>query len=94
MTKKEFKELASHHKYGKHYNAFYFDWVSKISNEECVVGYKFGVYAHTDNCTKAELFNIIYNWAINEVQPPWYVNYKFAPTDEKRFKVPLSLGGF
>ena len=55
------------------------------------MGFKFGVAANTQNCTKKELVDILYNWVTKAEQPPYYVRYKFAETDQKRFKVPITL---
>ena len=84
ITKKSFKEQCSAHRYGKHINALYFDWQSYN-------GFKYGVWAQKVNATKKELYDVMYNWAFNEEEPPWYVHYRYAATDEKRFKVPISL---
>jgi len=90
MSKKALKELASHHLYkgyGVRTNVFYFDWLETSKRR----GFKYAVASDTENTTKAELFDVLYNWVVNEVQPPYYVRYKFAETDEKRFKVGISL---
>jgi len=92
MTKKEFKELCSFYEYGrgkKKRNAIYFDWKTDFSNKINVVGFKFMVKARVENCKKAELFNVLYDWITKEVQVPWYVEYKYASTEQDRFKVPM-----
>ena len=84
ITKKEFKELCSFHEYGKGYkkrNAIYHGYTTD--------GFKYMVKADVCNCKKAELFNVLYNWVVNEVIPDWWVEYRYAHTDDKRFKVSL-----
>jgi hypothetical protein len=49
------------------------------------------VYTDVKNCTKAELFNILYELVFNDVDTPYYVQVKRAETDGQRFKVPISL---
>jgi hypothetical protein len=90
ITKKDFKEIASHHLFRGHgvrTNVFYYGWKDTDNGR----GFKFAVASDTENTTKAELFDVLYDWVVNEVEPPYTVRYKFAPTDEKRFKVSLSL---
>jgi len=92
ITKKELLNRAEYHKYVGFKltnNAFYFDW--KQDFKMGFVGFKYGVAANTKNCTKKELFDILYNWLTKGEQPPYYVWYKYAENDQKRFKVPLSL---
>jgi len=36
------------------------------------------------------LFDILYDWVTKEQQPVFYVGYKYAETDQKRFKVRLT----
>jgi endonuclease I len=89
MTKKEFNSLCSHHCYtgwNGHKlktNAIFFDHKSN--------GYKFMVKARIENHTKAELIKILYDWVFNDANPDWKTEYRFAETDENRFKVPLSI---
>ena len=83
MTKKEFKERCSVHEYGKGQKkrtAIYFDWSE---------GYKYMVKATVEDVKRPELFNILYDWVFNEIQPRWYVEYKYAFTDAERFKVSI-----
>jgi len=94
MTKAQFKNLVSFHKYqgnSERHNAFFFDWSEK--NIEVGVGFKYGVVCRVgeDGCTKAELFNHFYDWLFNEVSLPYYVRYKCAVDDSGRFKAPISL---
>jgi len=93
MTKKQFKELVSFHKYsgsGERHNAFYFDWSE--SNLDLPIGFKYGVVCRVgeDGCTKAELLNHFYNWLFESVALPYYVRYKCVD-DDKRFKAPICL---
>jgi len=91
MTKKQFKETCDlTHVYGRgqnRHNAIYFDWQVTDKGR----GFKYGVAASIQNSTKAELFNAMYDWVIKGISLPWWIRYKFAETDEKRFKVPISL---
>lgn len=92
MTKKEFKERCSFHEYGKGQtkrNAIYFDWKTDFDNDVNIVGYKYMVKARVENCKKAELFNTFYKWVIESVTIPWWVEYRYAETDQKRFKVSI-----
>jgi len=89
ITKKEFKSKCSFHVYGNRkvkLNAIYFDW--KFTKN--AIGFKYMVKAATDNCTKTELFNILYDWVVKKIEPVWYVNYRYAETDSQRFKVKLT----
>lgn len=87
MTKKEFKLRVFSNVYtggGNKVNAMFFD---RKEN-----GYKYMVYANSKNITKKELFNLFHNWIFSEDYVlPYYINYRYAESDEKRFKVPLSL---
>ena len=88
MSKKSFKEMCSFHEYGKgktKRNAIYFDWKENDEGR----GFKYMVKARVENATKKELFDVLYDWVANEVQPPWYVEYRYAHVDEKRFKVSI-----
>jgi len=63
ITKKEFKELCSFHEYGNGYkkrNAIYFGYKTNY-------GFKYMVKTSVENAKKNELFNILYNWVVNEV---------------------------
>jgi hypothetical protein len=89
ITKKEFKEKCSFHVYGNRkvkLNAIYYDWKNDLNG----TGFKFMVKATTNNCSKKELFDILYDWVTKEQQPVFYVGYKYAETDQKRFKVRLT----
>lgn len=88
MTKKEFKLRVFSNVYtgrGTKYNAMFYDWKERN-------GYKYLVYANSKDITKKELFNLFYNWIFSEDYVlPYYINYRYAESDEKRFKIPLSL---
>lgn len=89
MTKKEFKERCSVHVYGKgkrKLNAIYFDWLSSGIKS----GYKFMVKTTIDLHNLTELRNIMYDWVIKDIEPPYTVQYRYAMTDEDRFKVSLT----
>jgi len=90
-SKKEFKEYCDlSHVYGRganRTNAIFFDW--KVTEEGR--GFKYAVAASIENCTKAELFNHLYNWVCKDIALPHFVRYKFAINDTDRFKTPLSL---
>lgn len=89
MTKKEFKDRCSVHVYGKgkrKLNAIYFGW--KHNDEG--TGFKYVVKANIENCTLKELYNHLFDWVFNEIQPPYFVQYRYAETDTKRFKVQLT----
>jgi hypothetical protein len=90
MTKKEFKERCSFHTYTgwngrriKH-NAIYFDW-------QAGSGFKYAVAMNIVDGTKAELFEAMYKWLFESIALPYYIRYRCAESDEKRFKVGLSL---
>ncbi len=93
MTKKAFKEKCSFHEYVDYnghrikHNVIYFDW------KDCGTtrGYKYAVALDIKNGTRKELFDALYDWVTKEIVPVWYIRYKYAETDDKRFKVGLSL---
>jgi len=91
MTKKEFKEQCSFHEYGRgknKRNAIYFGYKCNLDND--AVGYKYMVKCSVVDSTKAELFGILYDWINEKIQQvPYWVQYKFAITDQDRFKVKL-----
>lgn len=92
MTKKEFKKKCSFHEYGKgkkKRNAIYFDWMSEEVGNKFIVGFKYMVKGTVEDLLKTELFNYFYEWVINEKILPWYIEYHYASTDEKRFKVSI-----
>ena len=89
MTKKEFKSKCSFHEYVGYnghkikHNVIYFDHKEN--------GFKYAVALDIKNGTRKELFDALYNWVTKDIVPTWYIRYKFAETDDKRFKVGLSL---
>lgn len=91
MTKKEFKERCGMHRYTGRgtpaINGLFFDW-------QGYHGYKYAVYASSQDISKKDLINAFYDWVLYNRTLPWYVTSKYAETDEKRFKVPISLRGF
>lgn len=90
MTKKDFKEKCSFHEYGKgkkKRNAIYFDWSNDYKNNS--LGFKYMVKTSVENSSKAELFNYLYQWVTEMIVLPWWVEYRFAITDDKRFKVSI-----
>ena len=90
MTKKDFKEKCSFHEYGKgkeKRNAIYYDWSNDYENNS--LGFKYMVKASVENSSKAELFNILYEWVIKMIMLPWWVTYRFAETEQNRFKVSI-----
>jgi len=90
MTQKQFKENCSFHEYGRGQNkrnAIYYDWKSDFDNK--AVGFRFMVKCSVADALKQELFKELYNWVINEIEPPYYVQYRYAQTEQDRFKVSL-----
>jgi len=89
MTKKDFKELCdTNHVYGRgnnRINAIYIEW----KHNEYGRGFKYALASSVENCTKAELLNIAYDWIINDKFPPYYVFTRFAQYDKQRFKTPI-----
>lgn len=95
MTKKEFREYCDIHQYGRKRGqvriAIYFGWkTGELPDGKMFGGYKYMVKAQQANHKTQDLMNILYDWVHKEVQPPYTVEYKYAETDEKRFKVSLS----
>jgi hypothetical protein len=91
MTKKDFKTRCDlNHVYGrgaKRINTVYVDWKS----DETGRGFKYAAATSVENCTKAELFNLVYDWIENGVYLPYYVYSKVAQYDNQRFKTPISF---
>ena len=92
MTQKQFKEGCSFHEYGRGQNkrnAIYYEWKSDFDNK--AVGFRFMVKCSVADALKQELFKILYNWVISqgEITLPWWVDYKYAATEQDRFKVSL-----
>lgn len=86
MTKKDFKTQCDFHEYrggGLKINAIFLRGKRYFSHM---------VRADVTDYTKAELFNILYDWVTEKIQePPTDVHYKIALDEEHEFKVPLSL---
>jgi len=98
MTKKEFKELCNDQTYtgwnGQRIriNAFFFDYKSGTTADgKYFGGYKYMVSASYKSYTKAELLNMFYHWFENDIDLPVDIGLKCANSDEKRFKISLSL---
>ena len=91
MTQKQFKEGCDFgHVYGrgaKRINSIYYDW----KDNEFGRGFKFAVATSVENCTKAELFNHLYNWVINGVYLSYYIYSRAATYDSQRFKPQVSF---
>jgi hypothetical protein len=93
MTKKSFKEQCRFELYtgSRRVNAIYFDWKQGDINGKYYGGYKYRVTADVKKCNKTELFNAFYDWVIKKHEPATYIHYKYAETDQQRFKIPLGL---
>lgn len=93
MTKKSFIQEVDCHNYGSKKTALFYDWKSGDFNKgEHYRGFKFMVWANKGYATKKELMDILYQWVNSTIsQPPYYVGYKFADTDNDRFKVPVAF---
>lgn len=90
ITKKEFKELASIHVYGRGERrrvALYFDWKTDRVNN--AVGYKYMVKGY--GCTQADILRDSYNFLVKNdyTELCWY-DTKEAKTDQDRFKVAIT----
>ena len=103
LTKKDFKELVYYTCYTGwdghriKINAFFLDWKDcdwndcKKNNKPYWGGYKYMVKANIKDCSKQELFNQFYDWVTEKIQQPdWYIGYKYANTDQERFKISLT----
>jgi hypothetical protein len=94
MTKKEFNELVSIHKYSgagreNDITAIFFDWMSGK-------GFKYCVNTYTRNIKRQELLNVLYGVVTETLTAedvPYFVQVDIAETDEKRFKVPIMGSG-
>ena len=97
MTKKDFLERTSYHKYTGHpsdnnINALFYDWKSYDKGNG--QGFSTCVFARALNATKKELEDTLYDFVTGKIQDtPWYIQLIVAPTDEQRFKVPLCGSG-
>ena len=83
MTKKKFKERCRIDQYGKHHRGIFYDWMSGR-------GYKYAIFSNVHTLNAACLLEMMYNWAVLGAEP--LCRHKmFAPTDEQRFKIPISV---
>lgn len=91
ITRAEFKARCDfNHVYGRgknRTNAIYCDWQDNDNGR----GFKYAVATSLENCTKAELFNHMYNWVVNGIYLPYYIYSRFAQYDSQRFKVPIAF---
>lgn len=94
MTKKDFRTRCNtDHVFtgwnGKRIriNVIYIDYKENEQGR----GYKYAVASNLENCTKTDLFNIAYDWIVNQKFVPYYVYSRFAQYDNQRFKVPVSF---
>lgn len=91
LTKKDFLEKAdTTHSFGMgktKINAIYYDWQETPNGR----GSKYAVASSVENCTKAELFNAMYDWVVNGVYLPHYIYSRFAQYDSQRFKYPMTF---
>lgn len=94
MTKKEFNSKLTQHVYNRGKNkryALYFDYKS-LQDEDGYYfgGFKYMVKGHVRDLTIQQLRSIMYDWVTEKIpSPPWYVEYRYAETDEMRFKVAI-----
>jgi hypothetical protein len=95
MTRKEFKELVSVHKYGSKRNpngitAIFFDWKTNDEGN----GFKYCVFARNCNAKTDELLKMLQDFIEQKIEDaPWYVQLIMAMIDKQRFKVPLQSSG-
>ena len=89
ITKKEFKELASVHVYGKGERRrvrLFFDWNN--DPDKGAVGFKYMLQGR--GITKETILRDAYNILIlNDLTELCWYDYKEAKTDAERFKVPI-----
>jgi len=100
MTKKDFNEKISVHKYtgGGQWNqtAVFFDWQSGTTDNKIFAGFKYCVSTYTKNIKQKELVDLLYDiitGKITEDDLPYFVVLDVAETDLKRFKVPIMGNG-
>ena len=97
MTKKQFKSECREQTFTGwdghriKVNAFSFDFKVVTIDNIHYAGFKYMVYADVKNCSKADLLNWFYKWVIKEENLPPHILYKYASTDDKRFKLSLSI---
>lgn len=100
MTKKDFKEMASVHKYtgGGQWNqtAVFFDWQSGTKDNKVFAGFKYCVSTYTKNIKQQELVDLLYDIITGKLTQddlPYFVVLDVAETDQQRFKVPICGSG-
>jgi hypothetical protein len=102
MTKKDFREMASFHDYGGRkagsLKAIFYDWKEGDYTENGINksfrGFKFCVFARSENATKKELENVLFDFINGVIEDsPWYIQLIVAETDAQRFKVPIMSSG-
>jgi hypothetical protein len=90
LSKKEFKELAQVHVYGKGERrrvALFYDWMKNFDLN--AVGFKYMVKGY--GCTKAQILKDAYNILIeNDCSELCWYDMKVAETDQQRFKPSIS----
>lgn len=99
ISKTEFKKICLDQTYtgwnGRRIrvNAFFFGYKQGTTPEgRYFGGYQFMVSTNVENYKKDELLDIFYQWVTGQISHPnYYVKYKYAETDEQRFKIPLSM---
>ena len=89
LTKKDFKELASIHVYGRGKGRrlrLFFDWCNDF---ERGIGYKYMVKGY--GCTKTDILKDAYDILIKkDVSELCWYDMRVAETDKDRFKIPIS----
>ena len=70
-------------------HVIFFDWLRDDSNK--IEGFKYAVACDITQATKAEVLNAMYNWIFKDINLDFYIRYKYAITNNDRFKKPLSL---
>ena len=94
MTKKEFKDRCLFQTYtGRRIkiNAIFYDWSQGEIDNKYFIGYKYMVRGDSYWMTKKELFDEFYNFIIKGTNLNSDIDYKYAETDLKRFKLPISM---
>ncbi len=92
--------MASYHQYrgygSKGFNAMFFDWKQGETGSKFFIGFKYCLWARTENATKKELEDNLYDYITGKITDndiPWYMQLIEASIDQQRFKVPLSGNG-
>lgn len=90
MTKKQFIERISYHNYGKRngFHAIYFDYAS----DKNYAGFKYMVSCRKEMSNKALLIKNMFDWVTQKINNlPYYIQTRYAETDEQRFKVKITM---